>query len=123
VAPLASIKTTPDDLEDDNQPALTKEGRIFYRTQEILSGRAHADAAGAFQVRSNSGALYQIIYYHEDSNIIHVETTKSRSGPDLLAALQRAIKFFKNQGASPLKIVRMDNEISAKWRLGLTTVL
>ena len=103
VAPLPSIKTTPDDLEDDNQPALTKEGRIFYRTQEILSGRAHADAAGAFQVRSNSGALYQIIYYHEDSNIIHVETTKSRSGPDLLAALQRAIKFFKNQGANPLK--------------------
>ena len=117
--PSASIKTTSDDLVDDHQPLSSKDGRIFYRTEEVLSGRAHADAAGAFQVRSNSGALYQIIYYHEDSNIIHVETTKSRSGPDLLAALQRAIKFFKDQGASPLKIVRMDNEISAKMETWL----
>ena len=70
-------------------------------------------------MRSNSGALYQIIYFHEDTNIIHVETTKSRSGPDLLAALQRAIKFFKDHGAKPLKIVRMDNEISANMETWL----
>ena len=120
---LRSTKTPPaispapeniplDDVNDDCQFALEKEGRMFYRTEEILSGRAHADAAGAFPVRANSGALYQIIYYHEDTNIIHIETTHSRSGPDLLAALQRAIKFFKDHGAKPLKIVRMDNEIS-----------
>ena len=115
----APIDTLLDESVDDYQPALTKEGRIFYRSEEVLSGRAHADAAGAFQVRSNSGALYQIIYFHEDTNIIHVETTKSRSGPDLLAALQRAIKFFKDHGAKPLKIVRMDNEISANMETWL----
>ena len=113
------IDTLSDESINNYQPGLTKEGRIFYRSEEVLSGRAHADAAGAFQVRSNSGALYQIIYFHEDTNIIHVETTKSRSGPDLLAALQRAIKFFKDHGAKPLKIVRMDNEISANMETWL----
>ena len=116
---LAPCESPSDDLLDDHQYIFAKEGRIFYHTQEILSGRAYADAAGAFPVRSNSGALYQIIYYHEDSNIIHIETTKSRSGSDLLAALQRAIKFFKDQGAHPLKIVRMDNEISASMETWL----
>lgn len=115
----AAIDVPSDESVDDCQPALTKEGRMFYRSEETLSGRAHADAAGAFQVRSNSGALYQIIYYHEDTNIIHVETTKSRSGSDLLAALQRAIRFFKDRGATPLKIVRMDNEISASMETWL----
>ena len=111
------------DSEDDFQTnklsdKTNKSGCMFYRTEQIStggssSGRVHADAAGAFPVRAHSGALYQIIYYHEDSNIIHIETTKSRSGPELLAALQRAIKFFTDHGAKPLRIVRMDNEISA----------
>jgi hypothetical protein len=56
--------------------------------------------------------LYQCIFYHEDSNLIHIETTKNRSGPDLLAALQRAVTFFSERGAAPV-LVRMDNECAA----------
>jgi hypothetical protein len=86
-------------------------------------------------VRAHSGAYYQIIFFHEDLNFIHVETTKSRSGADLLAALQRAVKFFSARGASPsliyyikneptdtnVKIVRMDNECSELTKQWLAT--
>ena len=110
--------------ETSNPTPLTKERRIFYRVEQVLSGRAHSDATGAFPARAHSGAYYQIIFFHEDLNFIHVETTKSRSGADLLAALQRAVKFCSARGASPsliyyikneptdtnVKIVRMDNE-------------
>jgi len=118
----------------DSMP-LKKERRIFYQVEEVLSGRAHSDATGAFPVRAHSRALYQVIFYHEDLNFIHVEITKSRSGPDLLAALQRAVKFFTDRGASPslihyiktdstnasVKIVRMDNECSELTKDWLAT--
>ena len=110
--------------ETSDPTQLTKERRIFYRVEQVLLGRAHSDATGAFPARAHSGAHYQIIFFHEDLNFIHVETTKSRSGRDLLAALQRAVKFFADRRALPLlihyikpdptninvKIVRMDNE-------------
>ncbi len=51
------------------------------------------------------------------SNIIHVETTRSRSGPDLLAALQRVVKFFADRGVA-LLLVRMDNkcaDVTKNW--------
>ena len=86
-------------------------------------------------MRTNSGAIYQIIFYSEDLNFIHIETTKSRSGAHLLAALQRAVKFFADHGASPslihqlksdststnVKIVRMDNECSELTKAWLAT--
>ena len=86
-------------------------------------------------MRAHSGAIYQIIFYSEDLNFIHIETTKSRSGADLLAALQRAVKFFSDRGASPslihqlksdatttnVKIVRMDNECSELTKAWLAT--
>ena len=76
--------------------------------------------AGAMPQRGRSGALYQIVFYHEDSNVIHIETTKSRSGPDLLAALQRAVKFFSDRGAPPL-LIRMDNECAEVTKTWLVT--
>ena len=75
----------------------------------VRAGRAHSDATRALHQRGRTGALYQIVFYHGDSNIIHVETSKSRTGNDLLAALQRAVKFFSDYGAPPI-LIRMDNE-------------
>ncbi len=90
-----------------------RERRIWWKVDEICTGRAHSDTTGALPVSGRkTGALYQCIFYHEDSNVIHVETTKSRSGPDLLAALQRAVSFFSERGAAPV-LIRMDNECAA----------
>ena len=87
---------------------------IWHRVQPVnatRTGRNHTDATAAFPVPALSGALYQHIFYSEDADFIHVETTKSRSAQDLLAAAQRAYKFFADRGAAP-KIIRMDNECS-----------
>ena len=87
---------------------------------DVRIGRAHSDATGALPHRGRTGALYQIVFYHEDSNIIHVETSKSRTGNDLLAALQRAVKFFSDYGAPPI-LIRMDNECAEVTKSWLAT--
>ncbi len=91
---------------DDKFPP---EERLWIRVDDVKSGRMHADAAGALPMRARSGALYQIIFYNEDTNYIHVETTTSRGGTHLLSALQRAIIFFTKRGVN-IKLIRMDNE-------------
>jgi hypothetical protein len=104
--PLISTPISDDNSETIKQP---RERRIWWKVDEVRTGRAHSDTTGALPVSGRKGANYQCIFYHEDSNVIHIETSKSRSGTDLLAALQRAVKFFSDNGAAPL-LVRMDNE-------------
>ena len=87
---------------------------IWHRVQPVKvsrAGRNHSDATAAFPIAAQSGALYQHVFYSEDCDFIHVETSKSRSAQDLLAAAQRAYKFFADRGAAPT-IIRMDNECS-----------
>ena len=43
----------------------------------IRTGRNHSDATAAFPIPALSGAFYQHIFYSEDADFIHVETTKS----------------------------------------------
>ena len=77
-----------------NEPiSAASERQIWCQVDDVRVGRARSDATGALPQRERNGALYQIVFYHKDSNIIHVETSKSRTGNDLLAALQRAVKF------------------------------
>ena len=109
--------TASDDNVEPISSSQPQERRVWFQVHDVRAGRTHSDATGALPQRGRSGVLYQIIFYHEDSNVIHVETTKSRSGPDLLAALQRAVKFFTDRGAPPL-LVRMDNEcadVTKNW--------
>ena len=117
VIPTSTIKS--DDNVDPVSP-LPRERRVWFQVHEVRVGRTHSDATGAMPQRGRSGALYQIVFYHEDSNVIHIETTRSRSGPDLLAALQRAVKFFSDRGAAPL-LVRMDNECADGTKMWLAT--
>ncbi len=67
---------------------------MWFEIHAVRAGRAYSDATGALSQRGCSGALYQIVFCHKDSNVIHIETTKSCSESDLLGALQRAVKFF-----------------------------
>ena len=85
--PLTNTKPAVyDDNIEDN--FATRERRVWCQVDDVRVGRTHSDATGALPQRGRTGALYQIVFYHEDSNIIHVETSKSRTGNDLLAALQ-----------------------------------
>ena len=93
VPPLTNTKPA---VSDDNIEEIfaTRERRVWCQVDDVRVGRTHSDATGALPQRGRTGALYQIVFYHEDSNIIHVETSTSRTGNDLLAALQRAVNFF-----------------------------
>jgi hypothetical protein len=87
---LPSASTPDESSESDSE---RPEQRIWCQVHDVC-GRAHSDATGALPVRGRSGALYQIVFFHEDANFIHIEVSKSRKGPDLLAALQRAVKLL-----------------------------
>ena len=120
-SPSPVAPTSPTKSDDNVEPvSLPPERRVWFQIHDVRAGRAHSDATGALPQRGRSGALFQIVFYHEDSNVIHVETTKSRSGPELLGALQRAMKFFTDRGAPPL-LIRMDNECSELTRTWLAT--
>ena len=120
LSPVIPTSTAKSDDNVDSVSPLPRERRVWFEIHEVRAGRAHSDATGAMPQRGRSGALYQIVFYHEDSNVIHIETTRSRSGPDLLAALQRAVKFFTDRGAAPL-LVRMDNECAVGTKNWLAT--
>ena len=117
--PLANNKPA---FSDDNTEEIfaNNEQRVWCQVDNVRFGRTHSDATGALPQRGRTGALYQIVFYHEDSNIIHVEMSKSRTGNDLLAALQRAVKFFSDHGAPPI-LIRMDNECAEVTKSWLAT--
>ena len=119
-SPVEPTSTTKSDDNGEPVSPLPRERRVWFEIHDVRAGRAHSDATGALPQRGRSGAIYQIIFYHEDSNVIHIETTKSRSGPELLAALQRAVKFFSDRGAPPL-LIRMDNECAELTKTWLAT--
>ena len=116
-----SLDYEPAHSEDDSQDTIDTmcpaEKRLWVRVDDVKSGRTHADATGPLPLRARNNALYQIIFYNEDANYIHIETTTSRGGSDLLAALQRAVDFFRKRGMS-VQLIRMDNEcakITKDW--------
>ena len=100
------IETPP-----DTPPERTSKPMIFSSVYEC-TGRMHSDAAGRFPIKSINNKLYMIIFYSEDSNFIHVETTASRSGPELLTAFKRAVTFFSSRNCA-IRFARMDNECSS----------
>ena len=61
---------------------------------------------------------YIMVIVSRKTNYIRLETSKSRHGKDLLAAFESGLKFLRAHGAAP-SVVRMDNEISADFRLML----
>ena len=88
--------------------------QIFSTVYEC-TGRIYSDAAGRFPIKSLHNKQYMIIFFSEDTNYIHIETVCSRSGPELLAAFQRAVTFFSKRNC-PINFARMDNECSAATR-------
>jgi hypothetical protein len=116
--PLTTTKPAFD--ENNESISAARERRVWCQVDDVRVGRAHSDATGALPQRGRTGALYLIVFYHEDSNIIHVETSKSRTGNDLLAALQRAVKFFSDYGAPP-SLILMDNECAEVTKNWLAT--
>ena len=83
-------------VSDDNIEEIfaTRERRVWCQVDDVRVGRTHSDATGALLQRGRTGALYQIVFYHEDSNIIHVEMSKSRTAKRLARRIATSSEIF-----------------------------
>ena len=62
--------------------------------QEIGSNRKkYTDQTGRLPVTSSKGSKYILVAYHYDSNTIHAELLKTRSGLDLTTAYKKSTSF------------------------------
>ena len=81
--------THPDpDPEHDQFPQATHSENtnlVFFKTVGI-SGKIYTDQTGRFPVTSSKGNKYILVAYHIESNTIHAEPRKTRSGLDITAA-------------------------------------
>ena len=66
-----------------------------------LSGTFYTEKIGRFPVTSSKGNKYILVAYHYDSNTIHTEPLKTRSGLDLTAAYQKLHILFTNRYLRP----------------------
>ena len=74
-----------------------------------LSGKIYTDQTGRFPVTSSRGNKYILVAYHFDSNTIHAEPLKTRSGLDLTTAYQKLHSLLTNRGLLPHLHI-LDNE-------------
>ena len=83
-------------------------------------GGIYCDVIGASTVAAQSGALYHHIYYSEDWDFIHAETTKSCSAQDLPAAAQQVYKNSKSETEAAKLFIMCPSEMCMRsW--GATT--
>ena len=99
------------DSEHDQFPQATQSENtnlVFFKTVDIY-GKIYTDQRGRFPVTSSKGNKYILVTYHYDSNTLHAEPLKKRSGLDLTAAYQKLRSLLTNRGFIP-HIHILDNE-------------
>jgi hypothetical protein len=84
---------------------------FIYADCQDVTGQIFTDPTGRFITPSSSGNAYILMVYDYDSNYIHAEPMRSRSGPDILDAYQRAVALLTKRGLRP-QLQRLDNEAS-----------
>ena len=97
--------------EHDQFPQATQSENtnlVFFKTVD-LSGKIYIDQTGRFPVTSSKGNKYILVTYHFESNTIHAEPLKTRSGLDLTAAYQKLHRLLTNRGLRPHLHI-LDNE-------------
>jgi hypothetical protein len=73
------------------------------------TGQNFTDQTGRFILPSSTGNTQLLVLYDYNSNYIHAEPMKTKSGPEILAAYKRAHHTLTMAGMRP-KIQQLDNE-------------
>ena len=94
--------------------------QYLYADCASATGKIFTDQTGRFLTTSSKGNSDMLILYEYDSNFIHVEPMKNKSGPEILAAYQRAHKMFNERGLRPL-LQKLDNEASEALQQFMTS--
>ena len=108
--PRKGLRSTQDkimhpdpDPEQDQFPQATQSENsnlVFFKTVD-LSVKIYTDQTGKFPVASSRSNNYILVAYHFDSNTIHAEPLKTRSGLDLTTAYQKLQSLLTNRGLRP----------------------
>jgi hypothetical protein len=91
-------------------PSTIRTGHI-YADFAASTGQIFTDLTGRFIQPSSHGNSDMLVVYKYDSNFIHVEPMKNKTGPEILAAYKRAHTLFSSRGLKP-QLQRLDNEAS-----------
>ena len=86
----------------------TRTHSVYFQVTD-LSGKLYTDQTGRFPVTSSRGFKYIMVAYDHDSNTIHAELMKNRSGPELLKGYTTSHNLLSKRGLAP-KIYYLDNE-------------
>ena len=110
-----------DDHADSFPPATTDGGRTHMCFAACMqsTGQIFTDQTGRFVIPSSTGNTQLLIIYDYDSNYIHAEPMKSKTGPAILAAYKRVHKIFCAAGLRP-QLQRLDNDCSAALKEFMT---
>ena len=111
--------SSPDQYEDDLNPAaeepLALNSHFLYAACETITGKVFTDQTGRFLTASDTGNKDMLVLYDYDSNYIHVEPMKDKTGAEILAAYKRAHSLLCSRGLKP-QLQKLDNEASAALR-------
>ncbi|EEC45165.1 predicted protein [Phaeodactylum tricornutum CCAP 1055/1] len=99
------------DLDPPDAHPVTRTHHVFVAHQRV-TGQIYTDQPGRFLTPSSAGHNDMLVLYDYDSNAIHVELMKNKSGPEILAAYKRAHALLTQRGLRP-QLQRLDNEASA----------
>jgi hypothetical protein len=83
--PSTTPANTNTDTNIDTRPNLeTTHTHAIFADLHMVTGKVQSDQTGRFATTSLQGNAYLMIVYDYDSNSIHAEPLKSRSGPCIL---------------------------------------
>ena len=119
----ATAPVIEDDPNADQFPTSLDNGErthFCYAACMPYSGQIFTDQTGRFIAPSSEGNNQLFILYDYDSNLIHAEPMRSKSGSEILGAYKRAHKMLCDAGLRP-KLQRMDNECSEALQQFMTT--
>ena len=86
----------------------TRTPSVFLQATD-LAGKMYTDQTGRFPVTSSRSFKYIMVAYNYDSNTIHAEPTKNRSGPELLKGYTTIHNLLSERGLAP-KMHYLDKE-------------
>ena len=117
-ATLAELEEFADFHPTDPTPTTTRSYHI-YADYATTTGQVFTDQTGRFLQPSSHGNSDMLVFYEYDSNFIHVEPMKNKTGPEILAAYKRAHDLFASRGLKP-QLQRLDNEASRALKTYMT---
>ena len=70
-------------MQIEKEETTTKTNTAYATIQTIETGKSYSDQTGAFLKTSSKGTKYVFVFYHYDSNSIHVQPLKNKTAQEI----------------------------------------